>query len=134
MTDSLQFHDAACQALLSFTVARDGSNSCPVSRCCYLTISSSATPFSICPQSFPASGSFPMSQLFASGSQSIGASASKTVLPMNIQGIIFKNKKHLLLGRKAMTKLDSILKGRQHFANRGPYSQSYGFSSSYVQM
>ena len=45
-----------------------------------------------------------------------------------------ENKKHLLLGRKAMTKLDSILKGRQHFANRGPYSQSYGFSSSYVQM
>ena len=43
-------------------------------------------------------------------------------------------KRHLLLGRKAMTKLDSILKGRQHFANRGPYSQSYGFSSSYVQM
>ena len=45
-----------------------------------------------------------------------------------------ENKRHLLLGRKAMTKLDSILKGRQHFANRGPYSQSYGFSSSYVQM
>ena len=43
-------------------------------------------------------------------------------------------KRHFLLGRKAMTKLDSILKGRQHFANRGPYSQSYGFSSSYVQM
>ena len=72
---------------------RDGSNSCPLSRCCYLIISSSATPISICPQSFPASGFFPMSQLFASGSRSIAASASTTVFPMNIQGIIFKKKK-----------------------------------------
>ena len=51
----------------------------------YLTISSSVTPFSFCPQSFPASGFFPMSQLFASGGQSIGASTSALVLPMNIQ-------------------------------------------------
>ena len=51
-----------------------------------LTISASATSFSSCPQSFPASGSFPMSQLFASGGQSIGASASASVLPKNIQG------------------------------------------------
>ena len=49
------------------------------------TISSSVVPFSSCPQSFPASGSFPMSQLFISGDQSIGASASASVLPMNIQ-------------------------------------------------
>ena len=54
------------------------SNSCPLSRWCYLTISSSATLFSSCPQSFPASGSSPVSQLFASGS--IGASASASVL------------------------------------------------------
>ena len=60
------------------------SNSCPLRRCCYPTISSSVAPFSSCPQSFPASGSFPVSQLFISGGQSIGASAS--VLPMNIQG------------------------------------------------
>ena len=59
------------------------SNSCPLSRWCHPTISSSFVPFS-CPQSFPASGSFPMSRLFASGGQSIGVSAS--VLPMNIQG------------------------------------------------
>ena len=51
-------------------------NSCPLSRWCHPTISSSVTPFSPCPQSFPASGCFPMSQLFASGSQSIGVSAS----------------------------------------------------------
>ena len=60
------------------------SNSCPLNQWCYLTISSSTTLFSFCLQSFLASGSFPMSQLFASGGQSIGASAS--VLPMNIQG------------------------------------------------
>ena len=61
------------------------SNSCPSSEWCHPTISSSVVPFS-CLQSFPASGSFPMSQFFASGGQSIGASASASVLPMNIQG------------------------------------------------
>ena len=60
------------------------SNSCPLSRWCHATISSSVIPFS-CLQFFQASGSFPMSWLFASGSQSIGASASASVLPMNIQ-------------------------------------------------
>ena len=58
------------------------SNSCPYSWWCHPTISSSVIPFSSCLQSFPASGSFPMSQFFTSGSQSIGVSAS--VLPMNI--------------------------------------------------
>jgi len=61
------------------------SNSCPLSRWCHPTISSSVVPFSSCPQSFPASGSFQMSQLFASGGQSIAVSASTSVLPMNIQ-------------------------------------------------
>ena len=61
-------------------------NSCPLSQWCYPTISSSVIPFSSCPQSFPASGSFQMSQLFASGGQSIEVSASTSVLPMNIQG------------------------------------------------
>ena len=61
------------------------SNSCPLSRWCHSTISSSAAPFSSCLQSFPALGSFTMSQLFASGGQSIGVSASALVLPMNIQ-------------------------------------------------
>ena len=59
------------------------SNSCPLTQWYHLSISSSVTHFSSCPQSFPASVSFPMSQLFASGGQSIGASAS--VLPMNIR-------------------------------------------------
>ena len=62
------------------------SNSCPLSWWCHSTISSSVTPFSSCPQSFPAFGSFLISQLFASGGQSIGASASASVHPMNIQG------------------------------------------------
>ena len=61
------------------------SSSCPLSQWCHPTISSSAIPFSSCLQSFPASGSFPMSQFFASGGQSIGVSASAAVLPMNIQ-------------------------------------------------
>ena len=64
---------------------RTCSNSCPSSWWCHSTISSSIFPFSFCFQSFPASGSFPMSQLFASGGQRIGASASASVLPMNIQ-------------------------------------------------
>ena len=61
------------------------SNSCPLSQWCHPTISSSVVPFSSCPQSFPASGSFQMSQLFALGGQSIGVSASASVLPMNTQ-------------------------------------------------
>jgi len=61
------------------------SNSCPLSRWCHPTISSSVVSFSSRLPSFPASGSFQMSQLFASGGQSIGVSASASVLPMNIQ-------------------------------------------------
>ena len=61
------------------------SNSCPSSQWCHPAISSSVIPFSSCPQSLPASGSFPMSQLFAWGGQSIGVSASTSVLPMNTQ-------------------------------------------------
>ena len=61
------------------------TNSCPMSRQCRLTISSSVIPFSSCLQSFTASGSFQMSQLFTSGGQNIGVSASTSVLQMNIQ-------------------------------------------------
>ena len=60
-------------------------NPCPMSWWCHPTISSSVIPFSSCPQSFPASGSFPMSRLFAWGGQSIGVSALTSVLPMNTQ-------------------------------------------------
>ena len=74
----------ACQASLSFTVSWVCWNSWRLSQWCHPTISSSVVPFSFCPQYLPASGAFPMSRLFASGGQSIGASGS--VFPMNIQG------------------------------------------------
>ena len=74
---------AARQISLSFTTLGVCSNSCLLSRWCHPTTSSSVISFSSYPQSFPASRSFPMSQLFASGGQNIGASAS--VLPVNIQ-------------------------------------------------
>ena len=61
------------------------SNSCPLSQWCHPAISSSVVPFSSCLQSFPASGSLPVSQFFTSGGQSIGVSASASLLPMNIQ-------------------------------------------------
>ena len=62
------------------------SNSCASSWWCYPTISLFVTPFSSCPQSFPESESFLMSQLFSSGGQSVGASASASILPMSIEG------------------------------------------------
>ena len=73
------------QASLSITTARVHPNPWALSRWCHPTFSSSVVPFSSCPQSFPASGSFQMSQLFASAGQSIGVSASISVLPMNTQ-------------------------------------------------
>ena len=76
---------AARQASLSITNSQRCSNSCPSSRWCHPTTSSSIVPFSSCLQFFPAWGSFPMSQFFASGGQSIEASASASVLPVNIQ-------------------------------------------------
>ena len=75
---------AACQASLSPT-PRVYSNSCPLSWWCHLTISSSVIPFSSCLQSFPASGSFPMSQFFTLSGQRTGVSSSASALPMNIQ-------------------------------------------------
>ena len=76
---------AACQASLSITNSRSPHNPCPLSQWCHPTISSSVIPFSSCPQSFTASGSVQMSQLFVWGGQSIAVSASTSVPPMNIQ-------------------------------------------------
>ena len=75
----------ACQASLSITNSLSLLKPCPSSRWCHPAISSSVVPCSSCPQSLPASGSFPMSQLLAWGGQSIGVSASASVLPMNTQ-------------------------------------------------
>ena len=77
----------ACPAPLSFTISWSLSDSCQLSRWCYLSISSSASPFSFRLQSFPASGSFPVSCLFTSDGQSTGASVSASVLPINIQDL-----------------------------------------------
>ena len=86
VSDSLQLHGLQhAKPPCPSPTPRVYSNSCPLNRWCHPTISSFVIPFSSCPQSFPASGSFQMSQLFASGGQSIGVSASASVLPMNIQ-------------------------------------------------
>ena len=85
MSNSLQPHGLQDTRIPCLSLSpRVCSNSCPLNHC-YPIISSSVTPFSSCPPSFPASGSFPRSWLFASGGQSIGASASASVFPMNIQ-------------------------------------------------
>ena len=86
MSDSLRPHELqhARPPCPSPTPGAD-TNSCPLSRWCHPTISSSVVPFSSCPQPLPASGSYSMSQLFTWGGQSIGVSASTSVLPMNTQ-------------------------------------------------
>ena len=86
MSDSLRPHESQhARPPCPSQIPRVYSNSCPLSWWCHLAISSSVIPFSSCPQSFSASGSFPKSQLFAWGGQSIGVSASASVLPMDIQ-------------------------------------------------
>ena len=86
MSDSLQPHESQhARPPCPSPTPRVHSNSCPSSRWCHPAISSSVIPFSSCRQSLPASGSFPMSQLFTSGGQRIGVSASASVLPMNTQ-------------------------------------------------
>ena len=83
MSNSLQPHELHHSSLPCLSLfPRACSNTCPLSWWCHPTISSSAATFSSCPSSFPVSGSFPMTQFFASGDQSIGDSASATVLPM----------------------------------------------------
>ena len=76
---------AALQAPVSFTLSQSLLKLTSILLRCHPTISFSVAPFSSCPQSFPASGSFPVSQFFSSSGQSIGASASSSVLPLNIQ-------------------------------------------------
>ena len=86
MSDSLRPHEPQhARPPCPSPTPRVHPNPGPSSRWCHPTITSSVVPFASCPQSFPASGSFPMSQLFASGGQSIGVSASTSDLPMNTQ-------------------------------------------------
>ena len=86
VSDSLRPHESQhARPPCPSPIPRVYPNSCPSSRWCHPAISSSVVPFSSCLQSLQASGSFPMSQLFAWGGQSIGVSASASVLPMNTQ-------------------------------------------------
>ena len=85
VSDSLQPHESQLTRPPCPSPTPEFTHSCPSSRSCHPTISSSIVPFSSCLESFPASGSFPMSQFFTSGGQSIGVSASASVLPMNTQ-------------------------------------------------
>ena len=91
VSDSLQPHELQhARPLCPSPTAGVYSKSCPSSQWCHPVISSSVIPFSFCPQSLPASGSFQMSQLFAWGGQSIGVSALASVLPMNPGLISFR--------------------------------------------
>ena len=86
MSNSLRPHEPQyARSLCPSPTPRVHPNPCPLSPWCHPTISSSVVPFSSCPQSFPASGSFQMNSLFASGGQTIGVSASTSVVPMNTQ-------------------------------------------------
>ena len=88
MTDSLQPRESQhTRPPCSSQTPRVYSNSCPSSQWCHPATSSSVVPFSSCPQSLPASGSFPMSRLFTSGGQSIRILALASVLPMNTQDL-----------------------------------------------
>ena len=98
------------------------SNSHPLSQWCHSTISFSVIPLSSCLQSFPRSRSFSVSWFFVSGGQSTGASASASVLPMNIQDW-FSDKPR-----------EHIKNHSHHCVDTGPYSQTYSFSSSHIQM
>ena len=168
MSDSLQPHWLQhARPPYPLPTPRVSSNSCPLSQWSHPTISFSVVPFFSCLQSFLASGSFQISHFFTSGGQSIGVSASASVLPGNIQAsgpitswqideetmktvtdFIFLGskitadgdcsheiKRHLLLERKAMTNLHSILQSRDIILlTKVGSSQSYCFSSSHVQM
>ena len=86
VSDSLQPHESQdARPPCPSPIPGVHSNSCPSRQWCHPAISSSVVPFSSCPRSLPASGSFPMSQLFSRGGQSTGVSASASVLPMNTQ-------------------------------------------------
>ena len=98
------------------------TNSCPSMQWCQPTILFSVIPFSSCFQSFPESGSFPTSQLFASGGQSIGVSASKSVLPMNIQDLFLLGLTGLisLLSKGLSRVFSNNTVQKHHFFNAQP--------------
>ena len=115
MSDSLWPHGLQHPRLLSPSpTPKACSNLCPLSQWCHLISSSSAIPFSSCLQSFPASGSFPMSQFFTSSGQSIGASALASVLPVNIQDWFPLGWTGLILQFKGLSRFFSNTKVQKH--------------------
>ena len=106
-------------------------NSCPLSRWCHPTILPSFTRLSSWPQSFPASESFPVSRLFASGGQSIGASVSASVLPMSIQGWFFFFFQDWLVWSPGVSQVfsNTTVRKHQYFG-----AQSSLWSSSHTHM
>ena len=127
MSDSLWPHGLQHARLPCLSPSpRACSNSCPLSQWCHPTISSSVIPFSSCLQSFPASGSFPMNWLFTSGGWSIGASASVSVLPVNIQGWFPSRLTGLIsLLSKGLSRVFSSTKFKKHqFFGAQPSLQS----------
>ena len=113
--DSLRSHESQHARLPCPSQApRASLNSRPLSWWCHQTISSSVIPFSSCLQSCPASGSFPMSQFFASGGQSTGVSATASVLPMNIQDWFPLGLTGLILQSKGLSKVFSNTTVQKH--------------------
>ena len=101
-------------------------NPCPLSQWCHPTILSYVIPFSSCPQLFPASGSFPISQLFASGGECIGVSASASVLPMKTQGWFPSGWTGLIsLPSKGLTRVFSSTTTRTHQSFGGQHSLNF---------
>ena len=133
---------AACQSFLSFTISRSLLISCPLNRWCHPTISSSVSPLPPCLQSFLATGSFPMSQLFASGGQSAKSSVSASVLPMNIQGwfplgltglisLQSKGLSRVFSNTKILNVIQKWIYGRFDFNCPGQYYNSESYSLVY---
>ena len=125
MSDSLRPHDMQHARLPCLSLSpspRACSNSCLLSRSCHPSILSSVIPFSSCLQSFPASGSFPMIPLFSTGGHSVEASASASVLPMNIQGWFPLGLAGLIsLQSKGLSRIFSSSKAQKHqFFNTQP--------------
>ena len=111
-------------------------DSCPLSQWCHLTMSSSVVPFSSCPQSFPASGSFQMSQFFASGSQSIGVSASISVLPMNTQDWSLGWTGWISLQSKGLSRVfsNTMVRKHQFFGTQLSYSPTLTSIHDYLKI
>ena len=125
MSGSLRPHELQHARLpCSLSTTRACLNSCPLIRWCHPTISSSVVPFSSCPQSLPASESFPMSQLFTWGGQSTGVSGSASVFPMNIQAGLISFRMDWLALLAVQGTLQSLL---QHHSSKASILQYSAF-------